>query len=234
MNSPAPNILICDDDAELAQLLGEYLQRNGMQTEWVETAEAAVARLNSPQTLPDALVLDIMLPGIDGLTALKYIRREFSLPILMLSARGEPIDRVVGLELGADDYLSKPCLPRELLARLQALLRRMRPASNEQQEIVVGSLRIRPHERRAWVNDTELDMTSAEFSVLQELVLNAGKIVAREQLTEKGLHRPLERFDRAINVHVSRLRQKLSATGQPTPEINAIRGTGYLMRWRGG
>ncbi len=229
-NSSGGTILICDDDQELAQLLMEYLNRNGLRTEWCETAEAAVARLSSPQPLPDAMVLDIMLPGIDGLNALKYIRSRFTLPILMLSARGEPIDRVVGLELGADDYLSKPCLPRELLARLQALLRRtQRQAALH--ELNIGSLRLRPQERRALLNDVYLELTSAEFTILLELALHAGQVISREQLTEKGLNRPLEKFDRAIDVHVSRLRQKLQANPQ-APGIEGVRGAGYVLHGR--
>ena len=226
----APLVLICDDDQELAQLLQEYLGRNGLRTEWVASAESAVARLCSEQALPDAMVLDIMLPGIDGLNALKFIRDRFTLPVLMLSARGEPIDRIVGLEMGADDYLGKPCLPRELLARLQALLRRSRLAPTPSDEIQLGNLRIIRQERRAWLDGQALDLTSAEFAVLQQLASHAGQIISRAHLTEQCLHRPLERFDRAIDVHVSRLRQKLQALSPRAPDIEGVRGAGYVMR----
>jgi two-component system response regulator CpxR len=221
-------VLICDDDEPLCLLLADYLGRQGLAVDAVHSAEAAIERLGGG-TAYDVLVLDLMLPGIDGLAALKAIRARHATPVIMLSARGESVDRVVGLELGADDYLGKPCEPRELLARIQAILRRVREP-DAGGEVVVGALRVQPAERRAWLGSAELALTGAEFSVLAELARCAGRLVSREQLTERGLHRPLERFDRAIDVHVSRLRHKLGQAGAAAPGIESVRGAGYLLK----
>jgi two-component system, OmpR family, response regulator CpxR len=230
MPSPPPRILIADDDRELCALLAEYLGRQQLIAEAVHSAESAIERLHTG-TRPDVLVLDVMLPGMDGLTALRRIREFESLPIVMLSGRGEPVDRIMGLELGADDYLAKPCLPRELLARIQALLRRTRGEIGPEPmvgELQVGRVRIRPAERRASCGDEALPLTGAELSVLIELGRQVGQTVGREQLTQGALHRPLERYDRAIDVHVSRLRQKLAAA-RCGLRIESIRGAGYQL-----
>jgi two-component system, OmpR family, response regulator CpxR len=232
MSTP-PRILIADDDRELCALLAEYLARQALAAEAVHSAEAAIERLQETHrggTRPDVLVLDVMLPGMDGLTALRRIREFESLPIVMLSGRGEPVDRIVGLELGADDYLAKPCLPRELLARIQALLRRTRGELGPEPlgESQVGRVQLRPAERRAIVAGQALPLTGAELSVLIELSRQAGQTVSREQLTQSALHRPLERYDRAIDVHVSRLRQKLAAA-RAGLRIESIRGAGYQL-----
>jgi len=223
------SVLIADDDPALCELLSNYLLENGFRVIAVHSAEAAMAALQQPP-LPDLLVLDVMLPGMDGLTALKHIREASSLPVLMLSGRGEPVDRVVGLELGADDYLTKPCLPRELLARIQALLRRVRQPQAVGNEIRVGALRVHPGQRRAWLGQQQLDLTGAELSVLIELARHSGQVVSREQLTVRGLNRALERFDRSIDVHISRLRNKLSSVPGAMLLIEAVRGAGYLLR----
>lgn len=225
-----PRILIADDDRELCQLLSEYLARQGLTAESVHSAEAAIERLHQADGRPDVLVLDVMLPGMDGLAALSRIRAFESLPIVMLSGRGEPVDRILGLELGADDYLAKPCLPRELLARIQALLRRARREVGPEAsvELRVGRLRLRPAERRAVCADQPLPLTGAELSVLIELARQVGQIISRDQLTLAALHRPLERYDRAIDVHVSRLRQKL-ASANAGLRIESVRGAGYQL-----
>jgi DNA-binding response OmpR family regulator len=231
VNANRPRILLCDDDVELTRLLDEYLSLNGMSVAAVRSAEEAIAALGRSDAPVDVLVLDVMLPGADGLSALREIRAAHRVPILMLSARGEPVDRIVGLELGADDYLGKPCVPRELLARLQALLRRGREsAAAAAAEVRVGELRLKPSERRAWIGAVELSLTGAEFSVLLELARQFGRIVTREDLTERGLHRPLERYDRAIDVHVSRLRRKLREAASTAPDIEAVRSAGYILR----
>lgn len=224
-----PHILIADDDKELCTLLAEYLGKQGLGAEAVHSAESAIERLHGGAR-PDVLVLDVMLPGMDGLTALRRIREFESLPIVMLSGRGEPVDRILGLELGADDYLAKPCLPRELLARIQALLRRTRGEIGPEPvtELQAGRLRLSPAERRASCGDDTLPLTGAELSVLFELARQLGHTVSREQLTQSALHRPLERYDRAIDVHVSRLRQKLAAAGAGL-RVESIRGAGYQL-----
>ncbi|MDN5873644.1 MAG: response regulator transcription factor [Sinobacteraceae bacterium] len=223
-----PRILIADDDRELCSLLADYLQRQELVVDSVHDAEAALAALRDAERRPDLLVLDVMMPGKDGLAALQELRAEHDLPVLMLSARGEPADRVAGLELGADDYLPKPCLPRELLARIHALLRRASP--EEGAELAVGSLRMMPAERRAWLDSEEVNLTGAEYSLLLALARRAGHVIDKATLTQEALGRPLERFDRSIDVHVSRLRHKLAdASSDAAPRIEAVRGSGYVL-----
>ncbi len=220
-------ILIADDDRALAQLLAEYLQREGFAVDVVHDGESALARLRDPALRPDLLILDVMMPGRDGLETLRELRLQQRLPVIMLSARGEPVDRVIGLELGADDYLSKPCLPRELLARVRAQLRRQTPeaAANLQ----VGNLRLQPGDRQAQVDGRELVLTGAEFSLLLALAQRAGEVVDKATLTRLALGRELERFDRSIDVHVSRVRHKLAEASSAAPRIESVRGSGYLL-----
>ncbi|HEU4670140.1 MAG TPA: response regulator transcription factor [Dyella sp.] len=220
-------ILIADDDRALAELLSGYLQREGFAVDVVHDGEAALARLRDATQRPDLLILDVMMPGRDGLETLRELRLQQRLPVIMLSARGEPVDRVIGLELGADDYLSKPCLPRELLARVRAQLRRQTPeaASNVQ----VGHLRLQPGDRQAFVDARELTLTGAEFSLLLALAQRAGEVVDKATLTRLALGRELERFDRSIDVHVSRVRHKLAEASPVAPRIESVRGSGYLL-----
>jgi two-component system response regulator CpxR len=220
-------ILIADDDRELCSLLADYLRREGFAVDAVHDSEAALARLRDPITRPDLLILDVMMPGRDGLETLRALRPQVRLPVIMLSARGEPVDRVVGLELGADDYLSKPCLPRELLARVRTQLRRLaQPAADE---LSVGPLHLHPAERRAELDGHELRLTGAEFSLLFALAQNAGRVVDKATLTRLALGRDIERFDRSVDVHVSRLRRKLAEAAPAAPAIESIRGAGYLL-----
>ncbi|GAB3789989.1 response regulator [Dyella agri] len=221
-------ILIADDDRELCSLLAEYLQREGFAVDLAHDGEAALARLNSAAQRPDLLILDVMMPGRDGLETLRELRRKYRLPVIMLSARGEPVDRVVGLELGADDYLAKPCLPRELLARIRAQLRRNTPGTATG-ELQLGVLRLLPGERRATVEEQELSLTGAEFQLLLALAQRAGELVDKAALTRLALGRELERYDRSIDVHVSRLRHKLAEASAHSPRIDAVRGAGYVL-----
>ncbi len=223
----SPRILIADDDCELCSLLADYLGREGLDVSAVHDADSALAALRDDAQRPDLLILDVMMPGKDGLAALRELRVLYALPVIMLSARGEPIDRVIGLELGADDYLPKPCLPRELLARVRAQLRRNQ--TEAEADINVGTLRLQPGERRAWADDVELRLTGAEFSLLLALARNAGHIVDKSALTQAALGRPIERFDRSIDVHVSRLRKKLAEASSLAPHIESVRGAGYLL-----
>lgn len=222
-----PRILIVDDDRELCSLLVEYLSREGLRVSAVHDADTALAALRDDAQRPDLLILDVMMPGKDGLAALRELRLLHALPVIMLSARGEPIDRVVGLELGADDYLPKPCLPRELLARVRAQLRRNQ--TDSETDLQVGNLRLQPAERRAWADDAELKLTGAEYSLLLVLARNVGHIVDKAALTQTALGRPIERFDRSIDVHVSRLRKKLAEASTQSPRIESVRGAGYLL-----
>ncbi|TPG08429.1 DNA-binding response regulator [Rhodanobacter glycinis] len=222
-----PRILIVDDDRALCRLLAEYLQREGFMVDMSHDAETALVQLRNPTLRPDLLILDVMMPGRDGLDTLRELRMQHRLPVIMLSAKGEPVDRVIGLELGADDYLSKPCLPRELLARVRAQLRRNTPATAA--NLQVGTLRLQPGDRRAFIGEQELVLTGAEFQLLLTLAQRAGELVDKASLTRIALGRELERFDRSIDVHVSRLRHKLAEASAQSPRIESVRGSGYLM-----
>ncbi|MHA6203116.1 response regulator [Dyella soli] len=222
-----PKILIVDDDRALAGLLAEYLQREGFVVDVAHDSDSGLARLHNPSSRPDLLILDVMMPGRDGLETLRELRLKHRLPVIMLSARGEPVDRVIGLELGADDYLTKPCLPRELLARVRAQLRRHTPVAAG--TLQVGTLRLEPGERRAYVGEQELSLTGAEFMLLLALGQRAGELVDKATLTRMALGRELERFDRSIDVHVSRLRHKLAEASAQSPRIDSVRGAGYSL-----
>jgi len=223
-----PRILIADDDRALCKLLAEYLQREGFVVDVAHDGEAALAQLHNTSQRPDVLILDVMMPGRDGLDTLRELRLQYRLPVIMLSARGEPVDRVIGLELGADDYLSKPCLPRELLARVRAQLRRNTPSTHAG-TLQLGVLRLQLGERRAYVEERELSLTGAEFQLLLALAQRAGELVDKAVLTRIALGRELERFDRSIDVHVSRLRHKLAEASPESPRIESVRGAGYVL-----
>jgi two-component system response regulator CpxR len=220
-------ILIGDDDRELCSLLAEYLRREGLQVAVVHDGESVLARMRDASLRPDLLILDVMMPGRNGLDTLRDLRAQYRLPVIMLSGRGEPVDRVVGLELGADDYLSKPCLPRELLARVRAQLRRH--SAENVGELHAGVVRVLPGERRAYAGERELNLTGAEFALLLLLVQRAGEVVDKMALTRAALGRELERFDRSVDVHVSRLRHKLAGASTQAPRIDAVRGAGYVL-----
>ena len=222
-----PRILLVDDDRALCSLLAEYLRREGFDVDVAHDSVTALSQLHNQAKRPDLLILDVMMPGRDGLDTLRELRMQYRLPVIMLSARGEPVDRIVGLELGADDYLSKPCLPRELLARIRAQLRRNTPATAG--TLQVGVLRLLPGERRAFADEQELSLTGAEFMLLQALAQRAGELVDKSVLTRLALGRELERFDRSVDVHVSRLRHKLAEASPQSPRIESVRGAGYVL-----
>ena len=220
-------MLLVDDDAELASMLVEYLVQDGFEAEAVHDGETG--SVHAVDAGFDIVVLDVMMPGIGGIEALKRIRARSNVPVVMLTARGDDIDRIVGLELGADDYVPKPCTPRELAARLRAILRRVQPADSAGADgpIVVGPLRLWPGTRQAEWNDAPLPLTSTEFSLLEALARKAGQVVDKSELSETALGRPLARFDRAIDVHVSSLRQKLGPRPDGSSWIGTVRGRGY-------
>jgi two-component system response regulator CpxR len=222
-----PRILIVDDDRALCALLADYLQREGFVVDVAHDGESALAQLRQPALRPDLLILDVMMPGRDGLETLRELRMQHRLPVIMLSAKGEPVDRVIGLELGADDYLAKPGLPRELLARVRAQLRRNPPATAA--NLQVGTLRLQPGDRQAFIGEQELVLTGAEFMLLLALAQRAGELVDKASLSRAALGRELERFDRSIDVHVSRLRHKLADASAQAPRIESVRGAGYLL-----
>jgi two-component system, OmpR family, response regulator len=173
----------------------------------------------------EIVVLDVMMPRLDGVEALRRVRRESRVPVVMLTARGDDIDRIVGLELGADDYVPKPCTPRELAARLRAILRRMQPRT-EGGPLAVGGIVLWPEKRRVEWRGRALELTSTEFNVLEVLLRHAGRVVSKNELSEQALGRPLARFDRSVDVHVSSIRQKL---GAGSALIHTVRGMGYHL-----
>ncbi len=226
MNETSTALLV-EDDLRLAQLVTEYLGLNG-----VVVTHVGDGRQGLEEALRfryDVVLLDLMLPGRDGLSICRDLRARSDVPILMLTARGEETDRVIGLEMGADDYLSKPFSPRELLARIRALLRRVRGQAGPATAVLrIGDLELDPSARRAVYRGAELDLTGYEFDLLRVLAERAGRILSREQLMELARGAADEAFDRSIDVHVSRLRQKLGDDARAPRLIKTIRGAGYL------
>jgi DNA-binding response OmpR family regulator len=222
-----PRVLLIDDDVELSLMLAEYLAQDGFDAQTACEGETGAQRAVDDRF--DIVVLDVMMPGLSGLDTLKRIRARSNVPILMLTARGDDIDRIVGLELGADDYVPKPCTPRELAARLRAILRRAQPSDLALRDgpVTAGPLELWPGARRANWHGKPLTLTSTEFSLLEALSRQAGRLVARDELSEAALGRPLQRFDRSIDVHVSSLRQKLGPRPDGDSWIETVRGRGY-------
>ena len=216
-------VLLADDDVELAGMLREYLEREGFAVTAVHDGEAA-ARLALSGAY-QIVVLDVMMPKVDGIDALRQIRQTSRVPVVMLTARGDDVDRIVGLELGADDYVPKPCTPRELVARLRAILRRAQPGANGG-PLEIGALKLWPEKRAVQWRGRELALTSIEFNVLEVLMRNAGRVVSKHEISEQALGRPLARFDRSIDVHLSAIRQKL---GEGARLIRTVRGLGYHL-----
>jgi two-component system response regulator CpxR len=226
-----PRILIIDDDRELATMLAEFLGHEGFEVALRHDAADPVAA--SGADTPDLVVLDVMLPGRNGFAVLRELRAAAPrLPIVMLTARGEPVDRILGLELGADDYVAKPFDPRELAARLRAVLRRSgtdAPAGSNPDSLAAGRLRLNVPHRRAEVDGQPLALTAAEWRVLACLVGAQGRLVSRSDLTESALGRRLTAFDRSVDTHVNNLRRKLERAGGAGVEIRAVRGVGYEL-----
>lgn len=220
-------ILLVDDDKSLCRLISQYLGGSGFQVEAVHSGSEAIARLQTHADF-DLVVMDIMMPGITGLELLPILRSRWNIPVIMLTGRGEEIDRILGLEMGADDYLGKPCNPRELLARIKAVLRR----ASEPRQITPGlfdlhGIHIDSGSRQARIGDEVLVLTTAEFDVLHELMKYAGSVASREDLTRRVLHRELTPYDRSIDVHVSRVRSALRGHFGERDLIVTVRGVGY-------
>jgi DNA-binding response OmpR family regulator len=230
-----PNILIVDDDHELAQMLTEYLAGEGFDVEVAGDGRRALDAIASRRI--DLVILDVMLPELNGFEVLKRMRQSLTLPVIMLTARGGDVDRIVGLELGADDYLPKPFNPRELVARIRAVLRRLQGgdvSAVPQAPVTVGNLVIEPATLTVRIGDREVRVTGTEFRVLELLMRAAGQVQSRNSLTERGLGRRLTPYDRSIDTHVSNLRRKLGLGTAGAPEIRSIRGAGYLLTVPGG
>jgi DNA-binding response OmpR family regulator len=226
VTSPIDRVLIVDDDRELCELLAERLGTEGFVIEAVHDGPRGLERALSHNY--SLVVLDLMLPGMGGLDVLRRIRARSPLPVLILTARGEDVDRILGLEIGADDYLPKPFNPLELIARIRAILRRTARVSSSAEAFVLGDLRLDPASREAQLQGVPLGLTNAEFTVLEMLMQNAGQVVTRDQLTETVFGRKLGPFDRVIDVHVSNIRKKLSVD-HGRNRIKAVRGSGYLF-----
>ncbi len=222
-------VLIVDDDVELCRLLSERLSTEGFSIEAVHDGPRGLARALSKEHA--LVVLDLMLPGMSGLDVLRSLRAQSPIPVLILTARGEDIDRILGLEIGADDYVSKPFNPHELIARIRAILRRTVRAAVASGPLVVGDLRLDLAAREAWLDRTLLNVTSVEFTLLEAFLRDAGRILTREHLTETVLGRKLGPFDRVIDVHVGNLRRKLgpALNGE---RIKTVRGSGYIFALR--
>ena len=219
-------ILLIDDDVQLCRLLAERLATEQYE---VEAIHDGARGLEFALSMQHALVvLDLMLPGMGGLDVLRRLRAVSPVPVLILTARGEDSNRILGLEMGADDYVPKPFNPRELIARIRAILRRTSRTEVSSGPLAVGDLRIDPSIREAWIEDLPLNLTSAEFTLLETFMRDPGRVLSREQLTESVLGRKLGAFDRVIDVHVSNLRKKLGVP-QGGQRIKAVRGSGYLF-----
>ena len=222
-------ILLIDDDTAFCELLADYLTGEDFKVACVHNGKDGLAYLRQHQV--DVVVLDVMMPGMSGLDVLREMRSFCDTPTLMLTARGEDVDRIVGLEMGADDYVGKPCNPREIVARLRAILRRSRnpkpPLAEE--NIAVGGVLFCPAERAVFVDEDEIELTSTEFDVLEVLVRDAGQVVSKDKVSELALNRKLGPYDRSIDMHVSRLRRKLGDYADGGERIKTVRGTGYLF-----
>ena len=219
-------VLIIDDDKELCALLQDFLKLEGFDMQAQHNGAEAVQHCRGNHY--DAIILDIMLPGMQGLEVLRNLREFSTTPILMLTARGEDTDRIVGLEMGADDYLAKPCNPRELAARLRAILRRSEGTADNlaSGQICIGPTELNTADRSASYQGNDLNLTSAEFNVLQALLARAGQVVDKEAISKQALGRALSAYDRSVDVHVSKIRKKFTALGGDNLIIS-VRGVGY-------
>src|SRR3954463_14409328 len=222
-------ILVIDDDVELCSLVSEYLRPEGFQVEAVHDGKTGLTRAMSGDHL--LVVLDVMLPGLNGFDVLRRLRDGSRVPVLLLTARGEDVDRIVGLEIGADDYLPKPFNPRELVARIRAILRRTHSAAGEAlvpDIIKVGDVELDPARRSVHHHGKPVELTSVEFGLLQVLLREAGRVVTREALVDEVLGRKFSPFDRSIDMHVSKVRKKLGDT-DTEDHIKTVRGAGYIF-----
>jgi two-component system, OmpR family, phosphate regulon response regulator OmpR len=224
----ADHVLIVDDDTRLSAMLSEYLTENGFRVSTAAAAFDGIAEI--ARRAPDAVILDVMLPDIDGFEACRRIRQVSDVPVLMLTAKGEETDRIVGLELGADDYLPKPFNPRELLARLKAILRRRGASTGGASGLLrFGRLEIDPGSRTVRLDGRPCDLTSYQFDLLVALARNAGRTLSRDQLMDMVKGQELEAFDRSIDVHVSRIRAVIETDPKHPRRIVTVRGTGYVF-----
>lgn len=222
-------LLLADDDARLSDLVKEYFDGEGYEVTHAWNGQEALDYMEKER--PDIVILDVMMPVLDGFETLKQIRTKGAIPVIMLTAKGDDIDRILGLEMGADDYLSKPFNPRELLARIKAILRR---SSQEQEEVVVADLDVsgvllRRRDRTVYIDGNEIDLTTSEYGLLECLMVNPGQVIAKRDLSEKGLGRSMAVYDRSLDMHISNLRKKVGSFANGEPRIKTVRGVGYIF-----
>lgn len=231
------SILLIDDDTELCALLKEYLADEGFDIETCHDGPSGLERAISKDH--DLIILDVMLPGCTGFEVLKKLRRQSEVAVLMLTARGDEVDRIVGLEIGADDYLGKPFNPRELVARIRAIFRRTRSheslpgVDTEPSKMCVDDIELDRHSRSVFKQGKAIDLTAVEFNLLEVLMQSAGTVVSREALNQSVLGRTYTPYDRSIDVHISKLRKKIGERIDQADRIQAIRGEGYLYSYLG-
>jgi two-component system OmpR family response regulator len=220
-------LLVIDDDERLRALLAEYLGARGLE---VKTAPDGASGLDSLRAEAfDLVILDVMMPGMDGFDVCRELRRTSKVPVIMLTARGDELDRIVGLELGADDYLPKPFNPRELLARVQAVLRRIEAREPGTALLRAGPLAVDPDRREATLDGRALELTTTEFEILRTLVAHAGRVIPRERLMELARGQDFAAFERAVDVHVSHIRRKLGDDPRQPRFVKTVRGVGYTI-----
>lgn len=233
--SNTTSVLIVDDDRELAQMLTEYLMAEGFVATVAHDGSTALNKLATNKY--ELVILDVMLPSLNGFDVLRNLRQTLSVPVIMLTAHGTDVDRIVGLELGADDYLAKPFNPRELVARIRAVLRRCSSrdtaSGSPAPAVSVGQLRLDPATFGVTLEGKQIRLTGTEFRVLEMLMRTPGQVQSRDLLTERVLGRKLTPYDRSIDTHVSNLRRKLGLGVPGLPEIRSIRGTGYVLTAQG-
>ena len=216
-----------DDDRELGDMITDFLASDNLDVTVRHSGEAGIEEFKSGDY--DLLILDIMMPGISGLDVLKKVRLTSAVPVIMLTARGDDVDRIIGLEFGADDYLPKPFNPRELVARIKAILRRAQPQAEDSEVLELGEIRLDSRTHKAGVNQNELQLTGTEFEILKCLLETPGKVVNKEYLSERALGRRLLPYDRSVDTHISNLRGKLEKAGNRNETIQNQRGVGYLL-----
>ena len=222
-------LLLADDDARLSDLVKEYFDGEGYEVTHAWNGQEALDYMK--QDRPDIVILDVMMPVLDGFETLKQIRNKSSIPVIMLTAKGDDIDRILGLEMGADDYLSKPFNPRELLARIKAILRR---ASQEKEDdpmsdLALSDVLLRRRDRTVYLHDELIELTTSEYALLECMMLVPGQVMTKQELSEKALGRKLTMYDRSLDMHISNLRKKVGNFENEEPRIKTVRGVGYIF-----
>lgn len=221
-------VLLIDDDRDFCELLAEYLLREGFETRAAHDGASGYEAASDPSI--NIIILDVMLPKMNGFDVLKKLKAHTTTPVLMLTAKGDESDQLKGLEIGADDYLPKPCSPRLIVARLRTILRRIEPLPTEASEqLIIGNICVNLATRLTTVNGIFVELTNSEYNILCCLMREVGKIVSKEELSEQGLNRKITAFDRSVDMHISHLRNKLGLMEDDTPKIRTIRGIGYLL-----